>query len=60
MVLGVVSFGIFIVEQAEVWPQDWLLAFEFAHLVLFFSAIGYVAQALIYVQGAFASSSHMI
>ena len=49
MILGLISFSIFITEAAMDVNETYLYAFEFAHLVLFFTALGYVLQSFIFV-----------
>jgi hypothetical protein len=46
MILGVISFSIFIGEQAfELASKEYYLALEFAHVTIFFAALVFVVQA---------------
>lgn len=47
-ILGVISFSLFMIEQlsSDAVPLEWLLSFEFAHIMLFFMALVYVGQCV--------------
>ena len=46
MILGIISFSIFVGEQAfALASKDYYLALEFAHVTIFFAALVFVVQA---------------
>lgn len=54
MILGIISFGIFIVQSAaennpEVVTSEYFISFELAHIVVLFMAFSFIAQAVILV-----------
>ena len=48
MILGFISFSVFLMQtlSAESINEEWFLAFEFSHIVLFFMALAYVTQCV--------------
>ena len=46
-ILGLISFGVFLTLQSgSERNTDYLLAFEFSHIVIFFAALCFVASAV--------------
>ena len=53
MILGIISFTVFVYEQASSSVvTEYLLAFEMAHIIILFMALSFIVQALILIQYA--------
>lgn len=53
MILGIISFTVFIYEQASSsGVTEYLLAFEMAHIIILFMALSFIVQAFVLIQYA--------
>ncbi|KAJ1416364.1 hypothetical protein B484DRAFT_434534, partial [Ochromonadaceae sp. CCMP2298] len=49
MIMGFISFGIFLLTEIVVLDGEWFLSFEFAHIVLLFVGLNFVVEAFLLV-----------